>query len=119
MRSPWVPDLGLGDLAIAVVARYAPAMDRRQVRRRRFFVISSRGGFGSRVISAKTRLAKLKQRLADVGVSAITGIAHFAELSENRGIFRAEEFSWEGISWPSTIGNGRQARGGIRFVRTH
>ena len=43
----------------------------------------------------------------------ITGIAHFAELSENQGLFRADGFSWQGHFLALAIGNGRQAGGGI------
>ena len=43
----------------------------------------------------------------------LTGISHFAELSANRGSFRAEGFSWEGRFVAVAIGNGRQAGGGV------
>ena len=76
----------------------------------RLFVNLVSGGFGSRV-TVETD-PKLKQRLGGLAY-AITGISHFAELSENRGIFRAEEFSWEGHFLAVAIGNGRQAGGGI------
>ena len=44
---------------------------------------------------------------------AITGISHFAELSDSEGAFRAENFSWTGRFLALAIGNGRQAGGGI------
>ena len=76
----------------------------------RVFVNLLSGGFGSRV-TVETD-PRLKQRLGGLAY-AITGISHFAELSENRGIFRAEDFSWEGPFLAIAIGNGRQAGGGI------
>lgn len=76
----------------------------------KIFVNLVSGGFGSR-ITAETD-PKLKQRLGGLAY-AITGITRFAELSENRGSFRAEAFSWEGPYLALAIGNGRQAGGGI------
>jgi len=76
----------------------------------RVFVNLVSGGFGSRV-TVETD-PKLKQRLGGLAY-AITGISHFAELSENKGKFRAEGFSWEGHFLALAIGNGRQAGGGI------
>ena len=76
----------------------------------RFFVNLLSGGFGSRV-TVETD-PKLKRRLGGLAY-AITGISRFAELSGNRGIFRAEDFSWEGHFLAVAIGNGRQAGGGI------
>src|SRR5271169_5709468 len=76
----------------------------------RVFVNLVTGGFGSRV-TVETD-PRLKQRLGGLAY-AITGIAHFAELSGNRGQFRAEDFSWEGNFLAVAIGNGRQAGGGI------
>ena len=76
----------------------------------RAFVNLVSGGFGSRV-TAETD-PKLKQRLGGLAY-AITGIARFAELSECRGVFRAENFSWEGDFLALAIGNGRFAGGGI------
>jgi lipid kinase YegS len=76
----------------------------------RVFVNLLSGGFGSRV-TVETD-PKLKQRLGGLAY-AITGISHFTELSGNRGIFRAEDFSWEGNFLAVAIGNGRQAGGGI------
>jgi len=70
------------------------------------------GGFGSRV-TVETD-PKLKQRLGGLAY-AITGVSHFAELSANRGRFRAEGFSWEGHFLAVAIGNGRQAGGGIQL----
>jgi lipid kinase YegS len=74
------------------------------------FVNLVSGGFGSR-ITAETD-PELKERLGGLAY-AITGAAHFAELSENQGKFRAEDFSWEGNFLALAIGNGRQAGGGI------
>jgi lipid kinase YegS len=76
----------------------------------RLFVNLISGGFGSR-ITVETD-PKLKQRLGRLAY-AITGIARFSELAENRGRFRAEGFSWEGQFLALAIGNGRQAGGGI------
>lgn len=76
----------------------------------RLFVNLVSGGFGSR-ITVETD-PKLKQRLGGLAY-AVTGIAHFSELSENRGTFRAEGFTWEGPFLALAIGNGRQAGGGI------
>ena len=76
----------------------------------RLFVNLVSGGFGSRV-TVETD-PKLKQRLGGLAY-AITGISHFSELSENRGTFRAEGFSWQGIFLALAIGNGRQAGGGV------
>jgi len=76
----------------------------------RTFINLVSGGFGSRV-TVETD-PKLKQRLGGLAY-AITGISHFAELSEYRGQFRAENFSWEGPFLALAIGNGRLAGGGI------
>jgi len=76
----------------------------------RLFVNLVSGGFGSRV-TVETD-PKLKQRLGGLAY-AITGISHFAELSENQGLFRADGFSWQGHFLALAIGNGRQAGGGI------
>jgi len=43
----------------------------------------------------------------------LTGISPFAEVSADRGRFRAEGFSWEGRFAAVAIGNGRQAGGGV------
>ena len=74
------------------------------------FVNLVSGGFGSRV-TAETD-PELKRRLGGLAY-AITGISRFAELSANRGVFRAEGFSWEGTFIALAIGNGRQAGGGV------
>jgi len=76
----------------------------------RLFVNLVSGGFGSRVTLETD--PKLKQRLGGLAYG-ITGISHFAELSENQGLFRADGFSWEGHFLALAIGNGRQAGGGI------
>ena len=76
----------------------------------RLFVNLVTGGFGSRV-TVETD-PKLKQRLGGLAY-AMTGLAHFAGLSENRGMFRAQDLSWEGHFLAMAIGNGRQAGGGI------
>jgi diacylglycerol kinase family enzyme len=55
---------------------------------------------------------ELKRRLGGLAY-AITGISHFAELSANKGQFRAEAFSWNGPFLALAIGNGRQAGGGV------
>ncbi len=68
------------------------------------------GIFGSRV-TVETD-PELKRRLGGLAY-LLTGISHFAELSANRGSFRAEGFSWEGGFVAVAIGNGRQAGGGV------
>ena len=68
------------------------------------------GGFGSRV-TVETD-PELKRRLGGLAY-VLTGISRFAELSANRGSFRAEGFSWEGPFVAVAIGNGRQAGGGV------
>lgn len=76
----------------------------------RMFVNVVSGGFGSR-ITVETD-PELKRRLGGLAY-AITGVTRFAELSESRGTFRAEGFTWEGPFLALAIGNGRQAGGGI------
>jgi lipid kinase YegS len=78
----------------------------------RLFVNLVSGGFGSRV-TVETD-PKLKARLGGLAY-AITGISHFAELSDSEGQFRAEGFSWAGHFLALAIGNSRQAGGGIRL----
>jgi len=68
------------------------------------------GGFGSRV-TVETD-PELKRRLGGLAY-VLTGISRFAELSANRGSFRAEGFLWEGRFVAVAIGNGRQAGGGV------
>ena len=74
------------------------------------FVNLVSGGFGSRV-TVETN-PELKRRLGGLAY-LITGVSRFADLSANRGIFRAEGFSWEGPFLALAIGNGRQAGGGV------
>ena len=74
------------------------------------FVNLVSGGFGSR-ITVETD-PELKRRLGGLAY-VLTGISRFAELSANRGMFRAEGFSWEGRFVAVAIGNGRQAGGGV------
>jgi lipid kinase YegS len=74
------------------------------------FVNLVSGGFGSRV-TVETD-PELKRRLGGLAY-VLTGISRFAELSANRGRFRAEGFSWEGRFVAVAIGNGRQAGGGV------
>jgi lipid kinase YegS len=74
------------------------------------FVNLVSGGFGSRV-TVETD-PELKRRLGGLAY-VLTGVSRFAELSANRGTFRAEGFSWEGRFVAIAIGNGRQAGGGI------
>ena len=76
----------------------------------RLFANLVSGGFGSRV-TVETD-PKLKRRFGGLAYG-ITGISHFAELSENQGLFRADGFSWQGHFLALAIGNGRQAGGGI------
>jgi lipid kinase YegS len=70
------------------------------------------GGFGSRV-TVETD-PELKRRLGGLAY-VVTGISRFAELSANRGRFRAEGFSWQGSFVAVAIGNGRQAGGGVQL----
>jgi lipid kinase YegS len=74
------------------------------------FVNVVSGGFGSRV-TVETD-PELKRRLGGLAY-VLTGISRFAELSANRGSFRADGFSWEGRFVAVAIGNGRQAGGGV------
>ena len=76
----------------------------------RMFVNLLSGGFGSRV-TAETD-PRLKAQLGGLAY-AITGVARFAELTANRGRFRAGDFSWEGEFLALAIGNWRYAGGGI------
>ena len=76
------------------------------------FVNLVSGGFGSRVtVETDPQLKRLLGGLAYV----LTGISRFAELSANRGTFRAQGFSWEGRFVAVAIGNGRQAGGGVQL----
>jgi lipid kinase YegS len=76
----------------------------------RLFANVVSGGFGARV-TAETN-SKLKERLGALAY-ALTGVAHFGEVSGNHGRFRAEGFAWDGDFVAFAIGNGRQAGGGI------
>ena len=76
----------------------------------KLFINLVSGGFGSRV-TVETD-PELKRRLGGLAY-VLTGISRFAELSANRGSFRAEGFSWEGPFVAVAIGNGRQAGGGV------
>jgi lipid kinase YegS len=76
------------------------------------FVNLVSGGFGSRV-TVETN-PELKRRLGGVAY-LVTGISHFAELSANRGSFRAEGLSWQGRFVAVAVGNGRQAGGGVQL----
>jgi lipid kinase YegS len=76
----------------------------------KLFVNLVSGGFGSR-ITIETD-PKLKQLLGGLAY-ALTGIARFSELSEDRGMFRAESFTWQGPFLALAIGNGRRAGGGM------
>ncbi len=102
----------LGDLtaALQLAARAAPQWIDVGLLNGKPFVNVVSGGFGSK-ITVETD-PQLKRRLGGLAY-AITGISHFAELSANRGRFRAEDFSWEGPFVAVAIGNGRQAGGGV------
>lgn len=107
----------IGDLTAALrVAVSAPPrwMDLGLVNGKPFVNLVS-GGFGSRV-TAETD-TELKRHLGRLAY-AITGLAHFAELSTNRGRFRAEGFSWEGSFLALAVGNGRMAGGGLLLCPT-
>ena len=102
----------IGDIAAAlqIAASARPQWIDAGLLNGRLFVNLVSGGFGSRV-TVETD-PKLKQRLGGLAYG-ITGISHFAELSENQGLFRADGFSWQGHFLALAIGNGRQAGGGI------
>lgn len=104
----------IADLTAAL--RIAATAPRRQIDAglldSRLFVNLVSGGFGSRV-TVETD-PRLKQRLGGLAY-AITGISHFAELSDNQGTFRGRDFAWQGRFLAVAIGNGRQAGGGIRL----
>lgn len=74
------------------------------------FVNLVSGGFGSRV-TVETD-PDLKRRLGGFAY-VVTGVARFAEIASSRGLFKAENFEWEGAFLALAIGNGRQAGGGI------
>ena len=61
---------------------------------------------------------QLKRRLGGLAY-VLTGISRFAELSANRGSFRAEGFSWEGPFVAVAIGNGRQAGSCLSLTMRH
>ncbi|MCX5516287.1 lipid kinase YegS [Kaistia algarum] len=73
------------------------------------------GGFGSRV-TVETD-PDLKRRLGGLAY-VVTGVARFAEIGSSRGVFKAENFEWEGSFLALAIGNGRQAGGGIPLCPT-
>jgi lipid kinase YegS len=105
-------DIPAGDLAAAlrIAANTAPRPIDVGLINGRLFVNLVSGGFGSRA-TAETD-PRLKKQLGGLAY-AMTGIARFAELSANHGIFRAEDFEWEGDFLALAIGNGRHAGGGI------
>ncbi len=76
------------------------------------FVNVLTGGFGSEV-TAETDPA-LKHRLGSLAY-ALTGLLRIGNLSASSGMFRAENFEWEGAFSALAIGNGRQAGGGIQL----
>jgi lipid kinase YegS len=76
------------------------------------FVNLLTGGFGSEV-TAETDPA-LKHRLGGLAY-ALTGLLRIGNLSASSGVFRAENFEWEGAFSALAIGNGRQAGGGIQL----
>ena len=101
-----------GDIAAAlrIAASAPPRLIDVGLLNGRLFANLVSGGFGSRV-TVETD-PKLKRRFGGLAY-AMTGISHFAELSENQGLFRADGFSWQGHFLALAIGNGRQAGGGI------
>ena len=101
-----------GDIAAAlrIAASAPPRLIDVGLLNGRLFANLVSGGFGSRV-TVETD-PKLKRRFGGLAY-AMTGISHFAELSENQGLFRANGFSWQGHFLALAIGNGRQAGGGI------
>ena len=76
------------------------------------FVNMLTGGFGSQV-TAETDPA-LKRRLGGLAY-ALTGVLRIGDLSASKGVFRGEDFEWEGAFSALAIGNGRQAGGGIQL----
>ena len=79
------------------------------------FVNLVSGGFGSRV-TVETD-PELKRRLGGLAY-AITGISRFADLSANRGRFRAEGFSWRGLSSPWRSAMAARRAAACRSART-
>jgi lipid kinase YegS len=105
-------DIPSDDLAasLRIAASTAPRLIDIGLINGRLFVNLVSGGFGSRV-TAETD-PQLKKQIGGLAY-AITGIARFAELSPNRGRFRAGDFAWDGDFLALAIGNGRHAGGGI------
>ena len=105
-------DIPASDLvaALGIAATTAPRLIDAGILDGRLFVNLVSGGFGSRV-TAETD-PRLKKQLGGLAY-AMTGITRFAELAANNGVFRAENFSWEGDFLALAIGNGRMAGGGI------
>jgi len=64
-------------------------------------------------ITAETDPA-LKRRLGGLAY-ALTGVLRIGDMSASSGVFRAENFEWEGPFSAFAIGNGRQAGGGIQL----
>jgi diacylglycerol kinase family enzyme len=46
---------------------------------------------------------------------ALTGLLRIGDLSASAGVFRDENFEWDGAFNALAIGNGRQAGGGIQL----
>ena len=76
------------------------------------FVNMLTGGFGSQVTAETDPV--LKRRLGGLAY-ALTGLLRLGDLSASSGVFRAENFAWEGVFNALAIGNGRQAGGGIQL----
>jgi lipid kinase YegS len=110
-RSAGIPADDL-EAALAIATSAAPRWIDAGDMDGRLFVNLLSGGFGAR-ITAETD-PKLKDQLGGLAY-ALTGVARFAELSANRGRFRAEGFAWEGDFVAVAIGNGRHAGGGIEL----
>jgi lipid kinase YegS len=76
------------------------------------FVNMLTGGFGSQV-TAETDPA-LKRLLGGLAY-ALAGLLRIGDISASTGVFRAENFEWEGAFSALAIGNGRQAGGGFQL----
>src|SRR5277367_6030742 len=98
--------------ALLMIADTAPAPIDLGLLDGRPFVNMLTGGFGSQV-TAETDPA-LKRRLGGLAY-ALTGLLRIGDLSASSGVFRAENFEWEGAFTALAIGNGRQAGGGIQL----
>ena len=78
----------------------------------RVFANMATGGFGTRV-TVETD-PKLKKWLGGASY-LLTGLQKFSEFGAEEGHFRGPDFEWEGKFVAMSVGNGRQAGGGIQL----